>query len=179
MKKSTLSNFSIKKKCSFVENENGFRMDFSRGTIPSSMQSSISVNASKKKGLAIIFLLFFVFLFTNFLFAQPPACNLTGPLKKELGNTNSRANRQMYFTSEVSNSKPNTVYLWSFKTNNTEAIFSSENGLRNIHVDSGKLVGSFTVELKVTNFSDDRKIEFCTCTQSVTVVQSNKDLNTK
>ncbi|RKS03544.1 MULTISPECIES: hypothetical protein [unclassified Flavobacterium] len=179
MKKSTLSNFSIKKDYVFIENENGFRMDFSRDTNSSALQSSISVDSSKKKGLATILLLFFVFLFTNFLFAQPPACNLNGPLKYELGDTSSRANRLLQFKSDVSNAKPNTVYLWSFKTNNTEAIFASENGLDKISVNAGKLVGTFTIELKVTNPSADGSRESCTCTQSVTVVRNNKDLNTK
>lgn len=126
----------------------------------------------RKRGILNILLLLFVFLFTNFLFAQAPACNLSGPLKAK-PHFGKVLKNPLKFSAEVINDKPNTIYNWSFKTNNTEAKLVSRNGVKTISVDPGQNVGSFTIQLTVTNVGPDGRNESCTCTQSVSVYKGD------
>jgi hypothetical protein len=151
-----------------IKKENGFKMDFSGKRHFSTLSDSEKTELTKKKGMLNILLLLFVFLFTNFLFAQAPACNLSGPLKGK-PHTARVLKNPLKFSAEVINDKPNTIYNWSFKTNNTEAKLVSRNGLKTMNVNPGKNVGSFTIQLTVTNVSADGRNESCTCTQSVSV----------
>src|SRR5574343_1912006 len=92
MKKSTLLNLSSNRDCVLIKKENGFKMDFSGERYFSTLSDSEKIGQTKKKGMLNILLLLFVFLFTNFLFAQAPACNLSGPLKAKphLGRSEER-----------------------------------------------------------------------------------------
>jgi hypothetical protein len=115
MKKSTLLNLSLNQDYVLIKKENGFKMDFSGENRFSTLSESEKFRQTKKKNILNILLLMFVFFFTNFLFAQAPACNLSGPLKAEpfLGRV---LKTPLNFSAEVINDKPNTVYNWSFKT---------------------------------------------------------------
>jgi hypothetical protein len=171
MKKSTLLNLSSDRDYVLIKKENGFKMDFSGERYFSTLSESEKIRQTKKKSMLNILLLLFVFFFTNFLFAQAPACNLSGPLKAEpfLGRV---LKTPLKFSAEVINDKPNTVYKWSFKTNNSGAKLVSRNGRRTVNVNPGRNVGSFTIQLTVTNVGANGQNESCTCTQSVTVYKN-------
>lgn len=168
MRKSKLLNLSVHRDYVLIEKENGFRMDFSGEKQLTAMSDFEEVRQTRKKGIVNILLLLFIFLFTNFLFAQAPACNLIGPLKA----TPSKAKvmlEPLEFSAEVINDRPNTIYQWSFKTNNTQARLITRNGKKTIGVHPGAKAGSFTIQLTVTNVNSNGQNESCTCTQSVSV----------
>lgn len=168
MKKSTLLNLYSNRDFVLIKKENGFKMDFSGERCFSTLSDSEKIGQTKKKSMLNILLLLFVFLFTNFLFAQAPACNLSGPLKAKphLGKV---LKKPLKFSAEVINDKPGTIYNWSFKTNNTDAKLVARNGLKTMSIDPGQNVGSFTIQLTVTNVGPDGQNQSCTCTQSVSV----------
>lgn len=170
MKNSTLLNFleclHIRDYNLLVE-ENGFKMDFSREKHSQEVKSSIE-NSSKKKGkISSYLLLVLLFLFTNFLFAQQPACNLNGVLEAQRlrdGGHNFTIN------SEVYRSVPGTIYRWEFKSNNSAAKFVTQNGLPNMTINPGNKNGNFNLKLTVINPPDSRGAsKTCSCTKSVSI----------
>jgi hypothetical protein len=174
MKKSTLKNFlsfsAIRDNVSLVD-ENGFRMDFSQVSISQASDNSIKKNFKTKKGVISVILLVLVFLLTNFLFAQPPACNLIGPLKATFDKNGGQI---VTVSSEVANSVSNSVYVWSFKSNTSNAKFVSQNGKPTITVSSGTKGGSFELELKLINpksriSTQNNSEKSCSCIQSISV----------
>ncbi|MCF6130750.1 hypothetical protein [Flavobacterium wongokense] len=168
MKNSTLLNFlgclHIRDYNLLVE-ENGFKMDFSRAHRSQELTSSI--DSEKKSKLPSYLLLVLLFLFTNFLFAQQPACNLNGVLEaKRLrdGGSNFTIN------SEVLRSVPGTIYRWEFKSNTSAASFATQNGQPNMTINPGNKNGNFNVKLTVINPPDSRGAsKTCSCTKSVSI----------
>ncbi len=117
----------------------------------------------RKSGILLLFLLF---LNSNSLLAQAPACNLHGPLKATFGKVNGE---KVIFSSESINTVPGTIYLWSLKSNTTNAKIIGKNGSSSIEVDAGTNGGNFTIELKVINPGKKDDKNSCACTQSVSV----------
>jgi hypothetical protein len=169
MKNSTLLNFleclHIRDYKLLVE-ENGFKMDFSRANCPQELKSSIDTSEKKSK-LPSYLLLVLLFLFTNFLFAQQPACNLNGILEaKRLrdGGSNFTIN------SEVFRSVPGTIYRWEFKSNTSAATFVTQNGQPNMTINPGNKNGNFNLKLTVINPPNSRGAsKTCSCTKSVSI----------
>lgn len=151
--------------------QNGFKLDFSSAGYPHSPHASVDKSYGKKKSILSILMLIMLFFFTNFLFAQAPACNLSGPLKAKVTGKGTPF-EMVTISSEVMNDKIGTQYVWSFKTNTSNAVFKSKNGSPTISLDPGSRGGNFTVELKVINpleLGEEPGRNICTCTQSVSV----------
>jgi hypothetical protein len=169
MKNSTLLNFlgclHIRDYKLLVE-ENGFKMDFSQKRSQSVM-NSIENTSEKKSKIPSFLLLVLLFLFTNFLFAQQPACNLNGVLEaKRLrdGGTNFTIN------SEILRSVPGTIYRWEFKSNTSAATFATTNGQQNMTINPGNKNGNFNIKLTVINPPSSRGAsKTCSCTKSVSI----------
>ena len=175
MKKSTLFshlNLLGSQSVALTTNENGFRMDFSEGLTQQANEIDINRSNQKSKGFNVLFL-FLLFLFTNFLLAQAPACNLFGPLKVSLATLQdpnvSRQAKLISFDSEIVNAVQGTTYTWSFRSNNTDATFATSNGGSTIKVFPGTKAGTFNVSLRVSNPGAGNSRRVCTCSQSVTV----------
>jgi hypothetical protein len=165
MKNSTLMNFleclGIRNYNLLVE-ENGFKMDFSRQNVKQSID-----NSEKKSSIPSFLILVLLFLFTNFLFAQQPACNLRGVLESKRlrdGGTNFTINSDLYKT------VPGTIYRWEFRSNNSAATFASANGTPEITINPGNKNGEFNLKLTVINPAESgRASKTCTCTKSVSI----------
>jgi hypothetical protein len=165
MKNSTLMNFleclGIRHYNLIVE-ENGFKMDFSRQNVKQSIDVS-----EKKSSIPSFLILVLLFLFTNFLFAQQPACNLSGILESKRlrdGGTNFTIN------SEVYKAVPGTVYRWEFRSNTSAATFATQNGQPNITINPGNKNGDFNLKLTVINpATAGRSSKSCSCTKSVSI----------
>lgn len=165
MKKSTLMNFleclGIRHYNLIVE-ENGFKMDFSRQNVKQSID-----NSEKKSSIPSFLILVLLFLFTNFLFAQQPACNLRGVLESKRlrdGGANFTINSELYKT------VPGTIYRWEFKSNNSAAKFATANGTPNITINPGNKNGEFNLKLTVVNPGESgRSSKSCSCTKSVSI----------
>lgn len=170
MKNSTLLNFleclHIRDYNLLVE-ENGFKMDFSRANRSSELQSSIKSSYEKKSKLPSFLMLVLLFLFTNFLFAQQPACNLNGVLEaKRLRD----GGQNFTINSEVYKSVPGTIYRWEFKSNTSAASFVTQNGRPNMTINPGNKNGNFNLKLTVINPPDSRGAsKTCSCTKSVSI----------
>src|SRR6476620_11395978 len=86
MKNSTLMNFL---ECLHIRNynllveENGFKVDFSQANSAKDSKRPFENTPEKKSKISSYLLLALLFLFTNFLFAQQPACNLNGILEAQ------------------------------------------------------------------------------------------------
>ncbi|MGL2963363.1 hypothetical protein ACSVH2_06040 [Flavobacterium sp. RSB2_4_14] len=161
--------FSKYRNYQLITGENGFRLDFSQANYSQRDNHPMIESSTKKNRLTSFLLLVLLFLFTNFLFAQQPACNLSGPLKASYG----KKGEIIRINSEVLNAVKETKYIWSFKTNTSNASFATENGENSIKINAGNTGGSFTVQLQVINPNpqDIRRNLSCTCTQSVSVNQ--------
>lgn len=170
MKKSTLSNFlecfHIRDYKLLVE-ENGFKMDFSQVNSSQNVKNSIKHTSEKKVSNSSFFMLVLLFLFTNFLFAQQPACNLNGVLEaKRLRD----GGQNFVINSDVYKSVPGTVYRWEFKSNNSAATFATQNGQPNITINPGNKIGAFNLKLTVINPATSRGAsKTCSCTKSVSI----------
>jgi len=171
MKKRTLLNFfdfSERQDYVLIAMENGFKMDFSRPNSVLTKSNSINERSARKRGVTALLLMILLFLFTNFLFAQQtPACNLQGPLKATFSQSGGQT---LTFTSETVDTLPGTKYVWTLKSNSSNAKLIGKNGQTSIKVASGTRGGTFTLELKVTNPGAAATAKSCICTQSVTVI---------
>lgn len=170
MKNSTLLNFleclHIRDYNQLVE-ENGFKMDFSRANRSEKSNFSAKNHSEEKSNLPSYLLLVLLFLFTNFLFAQQPACNLNGVLEaKRLRD----GGQNFTINSEVYRPVPGTIYRWEFKSNSSAARFVSQNGLPNMTINPGNKNGNFNIKLTVINPPDSRGAsKTCSCTKSVSI----------
>jgi hypothetical protein len=170
MKNSTLLNFlgclHIRDYKLLVE-ENGFKMDFSQANRYQNGKNSIENTSEKKSRIPSFLLLVLLFLFTNFLFAQQPACNLNGVLEaKRLRD----GGQNFTINSEVLRSVPGTIYRWEFKSNTSAASFASQNGTPNITINPGNKNGNFNLKLTVINPPSSRGAsKTCSCTKSVSI----------
>ena len=167
MKNSTLLNFlecvNIRGYRLSVE-EIDFKRDFSRVNYSQNDKNSLE----KKSSISSYLLLVLFFLFTNFLFAQQPACNLNG-LLETLRTRDGGHN--FVINSEVYKAVPGTVYRWEFKSNNSAATFVTPNGLPNITIKPGNKNGEFNLKLTVINPATSRtsSSKTCSCTKSVSI----------
>lgn len=165
MSNSILSDFfgySVQSNSSLVEN-NGSRMGFSQ----TNGRKSIANTPEKKGILSNLLMLAFLFMFTNILFAQQPACNLNGLLEaKRLRD----GGQNFTINSEVIRSVPGTIYRWEFKSNTSAATFVSENGQPAMTINPGNKIGNFNIKLTVINPPSSRGAsKTCTCTKSVSI----------
>ncbi len=153
--------------CNYIVGENGFRVDFSRANRSPGFQSPPKNISEKKSKLPSYLTLVLFFLFTNFLFAQQPACNLKGTLESKRIND---GGQNLTINSEVVGSIPGTIYRWEFKSNDSGASFVTANGQPSITVNPGTRNGSFNVKLTLINPSDSRRSgKTCSCTKSVSI----------
>ena len=170
MKNSTLLNFlgclHIRDYSHPVE-ENGFKMDFSQVNYSQNVKNSIEKISEKKSSIPSYLILLLLFLFTNFLFAQQPACNLNGIL----GAKRLRDGGQNFtINSEVVRAIPGTIYKWEFKSNTSAAAFATQNGQPNITINPGNKNGNFNLKLTIINPPDSRGTsKTCSCTKSVSI----------
>lgn len=170
MKNSTFLNFleclHIRDYKPLVE-ENGFKMDFSRVNYSHEANSYFKNSTEKKSKLSSYLILVLLFLFTNFLFAQQPACNLNGVLEaKRLRD----GGQNFVISSEVYKSVPGTIYRWEFRSNTSAARFVTQNGLPNMTINPGNKNGNFNIKLTVINPPDSRGAsKTCSCTKSVSI----------
>ena len=170
MKNSTLLNFL---EClnirgyNLLVGESGFKRDFSRVNYSQNVENP-EKNSEKKSSIPSYLILVILFLFTNFLFAQQPACNLNGILE----TLRSRDGGQDFvINSEVYKSVPGTVYRWEFKSNNSAATFVTSTGLPNMTIKPGNKNGEFNVKLTIINPPQSRtsSSKTCSCTKSVSI----------
>lgn len=170
MKNSTLLNFlgclHIRDYKLLVE-ENGFKMDFSQANRCQGSRNSIENTSEKKSKLSSYLMLVLLFLFTNFLFAQQPACNLNGILEaKRLRD----GGQNFTINSEVLRSVPGTIFRWEFKSNTSAASFVTTNGQPNMTINPGNKNGNFNLKLTVINPPNSRGAsKTCSCTKSVSI----------
>ncbi len=158
MKKSTLLNFleyfHVRDYSLLVKN--GFQMD--SGSIK---------NTAQKKSISSFFTLTLFILFANILWAQQPACNLTGVLEaKRLRD----GGQNFVITSESLRTVPGTIYKWEFKSNTTSASFASPNGQTTMAINPGNKLGNFNLKLTIINPPDSRGAsKTCSCIKSVSI----------
>ena len=170
MKNSTLMKFleclHIRDYNLLVE-EHGFKMDFSQMSSSQSSKNSIGKTSEKKSNISSYLILVLLFLFTNFLFAQQPACNLRGVLEsKRLRD----GGQNFTINSDIIRSVPGTVYRWEFKSNNSAATFVTENDQPTMTINPGNKNGEFNIKLTVINPPETRGAsKTCSCTKSVSI----------
>lgn len=132
------------------------------------MDSASSKNTTPKKSILSSFLTITLFvLFTNVLWAQQPACNLTGVLEaKRLRD----GGQNFVINSESLRTVPGTVYKWEFKSNTSAASFASPNGQSTMTINPGNKNGNFNIKLTVINPPNSRGAsKTCSCTKSVSI----------
>ena len=170
MKNSTLLNFlgclHIRDYNLIVE-ENGFKMDFSRANRSQDSKDSIKKNSEEKSKISSYLLLLLLFLFTNFLFAQQPACNLNGVLEaKRLRD----GGQNFTINSDILRAVPGTIYRWEFMSNTSTASFVTASDSRDMTINPGNKNGSFNLKLTVINPATSRGAsKTCSCTKSVSI----------
>lgn len=147
--------------------ENGFKMDFSRVNYSQNLTNSIEKISEKKSSIPSYLILVLLFLFTNFLFAQQPACNLNGVLEaKRLRD----GGQNFTINSDVSRATSGTIYKWEFKSNTSAASFATPNGSPNMTINPGNKNGNFNLKLTIINPPDSRGTsKTCSCTKSVSI----------
>ncbi|MFV8371389.1 hypothetical protein [Flavobacterium sp. LB2P74] len=157
-----------------IADENGFKMGLSRVnySLTNTSKYFFEQTFKNKNVISSMFLLVMLFLFTSFLYAQQPSCNLSGSLR---GYFDSGGGSIVSINSDVFNSAPTTTYSWKIDENVPEATIVSGKDTSNIQVKAGTKGGSFTIKLTVTNPGLDGGLsESCTCTKSVTVSRNLK-----
>ena len=137
--------------------ENGFQMD----------PASVKNTTQKKSIISSFFTITLFVLFTNVLWAQQPACNLTGVLEaKRLRD----GGQNFVITSESLRTIPGTIYKWEFKSNTSAASFASANGQTTMTINPGDKNGNFNIKLTVINPPNSRGAsKTCSCTKSVSI----------
>ena len=147
--------------------ENGLKRDFSRKNHLQNSRNSYE-EISKKKNIASNFIMVaFLFLFTNFLYAQQPACNLKGILesKKSIDGGGN-----LTITPDIHNATPATIYKWEFISNTSGATFISKDNSPILTVKPGDINGEVNIRLTLTNpASANRPSKSCTCTKSISI----------
>lgn len=170
MKNSTLTN---SQNYNLIAGENGFKADFSRAYCSHGVRSSRKTTSKTKSEFSGYLMLVLLFLFTNFLFAQQPACNLNGLLETKRVKD---GGKNFIINSDVVGSLPGTIYNWEFKSNDSAATFTTANGQPNITINPGNKNGNFNLKLTVINPPNLRGAgKTCSCTKSVSI--GNPELN--
>lgn len=148
-------------------NPNVMKMDFSSKNHLQVPRNSNEEFSKKKNGISNFLLLLFFSLFTNFLFAQQPACNLKGILvsrKASNGGTN------FTITPDIHNAVPGTIYKWEFTSNASGASFVSESNLPTLTINPGDINGDLDLKLTLINpATSTRESRTCSCTKSVSI----------
>lgn len=166
MKKSILLNFlgyfHIRGYNLLVE-KNGSIMDINS----QNELNTIKITPEKKSVISSFFALTLFFLFTNILFAQQPACNLSGVLEaKRLRD----GGQNFTINSETLRTVPGTIYRWEFKSNTSAASFATQNGSPNMIINPGNKIGNFNIKLTIINPPDSRGTsKTCSCIKSVSI----------
>ena len=147
--------------------ENGFKMDFSRKNYLQNANNFNEEMSKKKNNLSNFLLLALLFLFTNFLFAQQPACNLKGILESKRSIDGAG---NFTIIPDLHNAVPGTIYRWEFTSNTSGATFVSENNLPSLTVKPGNINGQLNIKLTLINPSTPFKpSRSCSCTKSVSI----------
>jgi hypothetical protein len=159
-----------------ITDENGCKIGLSRANYSQTNTSNYFVEETSKIKdiISSMFLLVMLFLFTGFLYAQQPSCNLSGPLT---GYFDSGGGSTISINSDVYNTGPKTTYSWKIDKNVPGATIVSGKGTSSIQVKAGTEGGSFAIKLTVTNPGlNGGSSKSSTCTKSVTV---SRNLNFK
>ena len=175
MKNTLLFNFlesSNHQNCDLTVHKNGFKLDFS-GKADSHFESVFTKKPTiGNNSISSMLVLGLFFLFTNFLFAQQPACNLKGVLevmRQVEGGQNFTLNP------DLKNVNSRTVYKWEFLTNTSGATFASATDQPNITINPGNSKGGVNVKLTIINPASNapgslnRTSKTCSCTKSISV----------
>lgn len=183
MKKKILLNFLLNFLAFFsnrdnvlITDENGFKMGLSRMifSLTNTINYFVGKTSKNKNVISSMFLLAILFLFTGFLYAQQPSCNLSGPL---IGYFDSGGGSTISINSDVYNTGPKTTYSWKIDKNLPGATIVSGKGTSSIQVKAGTKGGSFAIKLTVTNPGlNGGSSKSSTCTKSVSV---SRNLNYK
>lgn len=179
MKKQVLLNFLAffsNRDNVLITDENGFKKGLSRVnySLTNTSKYFVEETSKHKNVISSMFLLVMLFLFTGFLYAQQPSCNLSGSLR---GYFDSGGGSTITINSDVFNSGPHTTYSWKIDKNVPEATIVSGKDTSSIQVKAGTKGGSFTIKLTVTNPDlNEGSSKSSTCTKSVTV---SRNLNYK
>jgi hypothetical protein len=159
-----------------ITHENGFKMGLSRiiFSLTNTSNYFVAKTSKNKNVISSMFLLVILFLFTGFLYAQQPSCNLSGPLR---GYFDSGGGSTISINSDVYNTGPKTTYSWKIDKNVPGATIVSGKDTSSIQVKAGTKGGSFAIKLTVTNPGlNGGSSKSSTCTKSVTV---SRNLNYK
>lgn len=148
-------------------NPNGLRMDFSRKNHLQNQRNSNEEISKNRSNISNFLLLVLFFLFTNFLFAQQPACNLKGIL---VSRKASNGGANFVITPDLHNAVSGTIYKWEFTSNTSEAIFVSESNLPTLTINPGDINGDLDLKLTLINpATSTRESRTCSCTKSVSI----------
>ena len=147
--------------------ENGLKRDFSRKNHLQNGRNSFEEISKKKYILSNFLILVLLFLFTNFLYAQQPACNLKGILESKKSND---GGRDFTITPDTHNATPGTIYKWEFISNTSGATFISESNSPTLKVKPGDINGEMNIRLTLINpASPNRTRKSCSCTKSISI----------
>lgn len=147
--------------------ENGFKIDFSRKNYLQNAKNGNEEISKKKRKVSNFLLLVMLFLFTNFLFAQQPACNLKGILESTRSIDGAG---NFTIIPDIHNAVPGTIYRWEFTSNTSRATFISENNLPTLTVNPGDINGDLKIKLTLINpATPNRTSKSCFCTKSVSI----------
>ena len=158
-----------------IKEENVFKMGLSlvNYSLTNISKHFFEETSKNKNVISSMFLLVMLFLFTSFLYAQQPSCNLSGPLR---GYFDPGGGSTISINSDVFNSGSTTAYSWKIDDNVPGATIVSGKGSSSIQVKAGTKGGSFAIKLTVTNHDLNNRdsSKSCTCTKSVTVSRNLK-----
>ena len=170
MKERTLFKFfewSNIRGCNSYVGENGFKIDFRRENFSQSKTEISNKNSQKNESITSLFTLVFLFLFTNFLFAQQPACNLKGVLESR---KSIYSGENFTINPDLHNAVLETIYRREFISNTSIATFVSESSLPSLTVKSGDMNGELNIKLTLINpASPNSPSKSCSCTKSVSI----------
>ena len=150
----------------FVE-KSDCKIDFSRKNHLQNAGNSNKEISKKKINISNFLMLVLLFLFTNFLFAQQPACNLNGILVSKRAN-NGGVN--FIITPDLHNAVSGTIYKWEFTSNTSGATIVSESNLPILTINPGDINGELDIKLTLINpATATRDSKTCSCTKSVSI----------
>ena len=160
--------------CSDIRNytlhveENGYKEDFSQKNYLQNTRNSYKELFEKKSNISNFLLFLLFFLFTNFLFAQQPACNLKGILESKRSVD---GGQNFSITPDLYNVTSRTIYKWEFISNTSGATFVSRTNLPYLKVKPGNLNGSINIKLTLMNPSTSARStsKSCFCTKSISI----------
>lgn len=157
-------NFSSRRDGHSIVHESDFKLGFSPSPIENGFTKTLAVG---KSSLISIPMLLLFFLFTNFLFAQQPACNLKGSLEVPKA---SEGGKKFKITPDLVKVVPGTTYSWEFVSNTSGATFKGETNRSSVEIEPGNIKGSLNLKLTLINpATAETPSKTCSCTKSISI----------